>query len=82
MPPKKTATPKWFATPALHAPTLRHVHRLLRAEGARLERAAKDAGREGGVLLAHAAGEWARATACADLAAQVERLLDDAESAG
>ncbi len=80
MPAKKPATPpRKPATPALHAPTLWHVHRLLRAEGARLERAAKDAGREGGVLLAHAAGEWARATACADLAAQVERLIDDAD---
>ena len=79
MPPRKPATP---ATLALHRPTLWHVHRLLCAEERRLHRAAKDAGREGGVLLAHAAGEWARATACADLAAQVERLLDDAESAG
>jgi hypothetical protein len=77
MPAKKPA--KKPATPALHAPTLSHVYRLLRAEGDRLERAAKDAGREGGVLLAHAAGEWARATACADLAAKVERLIDDAD---
>jgi hypothetical protein len=77
MPPRKPATPP--RKPTLHAPTLAHVYRLLRAEGARLERAAKDAGREGGVLLAHAAGEWARATACADLAAKVERLIDDAD---
>lgn len=58
-------TKKTTKTPKLDPATLRWAHAQVRALEKSLEDNAKRAAREGGVLLAHAASEHARATACA-----------------
>jgi hypothetical protein len=58
--------------------TLVHVLELVRKERDGLERSAKRAGREGGVLLSHAADEWARATECARIINKLHGLIEGA----
>jgi hypothetical protein len=67
------------ARPPLHRPTLEAVLALVRAEREALERSAEVAGREGGVLLAHAASEWARATECASLLLKLHQLFAETD---
>lgn len=77
----KVAKPAKPAKPGLDLLTLVHVLELVRKEREGLERGAKKAGREGGVLLSHAADEWARATECARIINKLHGLIEEVADA-
>jgi len=70
----KTKTTKTNAT--LDPATIQRVLRLVRERIEVCEKSARTAGREGGVLLQHAASEWARATEAGTIEGLIERMLD------
>lgn len=72
--PAKAA--KAAKAPVLDLRTLVHVLELVRKDREVLERSAKKAAREGGVLLSHAADEWARATECARIINKLHGLIE------
>jgi hypothetical protein len=69
--PKKTKT-----NATLDPVTLQRVLRLVRERIEVCEKSARTAGREGGVMLQHAASEWARATEAGTIEGLIERMLD------
>lgn len=71
--PKKTKT---SASATLDPVTLQRVLRLVRERIEVCEKSARNAGREGGVMLQHAASEWARATEAGTIEGLIERMLD------
>ena len=73
---KAPAKPARAKAPVLDLRTLVHVLELVRKDREVLERSAKQAGREGGVLLSHAADEWARATECARIINKLHGLIE------
>lgn len=73
---KPAKAPARAKAPVLDLRTLVHVLELVRKDREVLERSAKKAGREGGVLLSHAADEWARATECARIINKLHGLIE------